>query len=169
MQFRELPRRWKANLSGISALETTDTINLLGGEIITVSILISSISFPSRCRRVLAWNSSFLGYIKHRHIPSSSLIIENGNETRPREHIEWIVLPRDLEEKTPSSHPPLTFGCLVSSMFGLDLAESIRRFTFANAKRAHYQKTKLLRKEHSGGDGAGATSETQQFSWNAEA
>lgn len=79
---------------------------------------------------------------QHRHIPSFSLIIENGNETRPREHIEWIALPRDLEEKTPSSHLPLTFGCLVSSMFGLDLAESIRRFTFANAKRAYYQKTK---------------------------
>lgn len=100
---------------------------------------------------------------QHRHIPSSSLIIENGNETRPREHNEWIALPRDLEVKTPSSHPPLTFGCLVSSMFGLDLTESIRRFTFANAKSL-LSKDKAQRKEHSGGDGAGATSETQQFS-----
>lgn len=45
------------------------------------------------------------------------------------EHVEWIGLPRDLGEKK-TSHLPLTFGVLVSLMFGLHFKKPIGKFTF---------------------------------------
>ena len=66
------------------------------------------------------------------------------------EHVERIGLPRDLGEKK-TSHSPLTFGFLVSLMFGLHFKKSIWKFTilyFANASKAYYQKTNPSRKKN---------------------
>lgn len=68
------------------------------------------------------------------------------------EHVEWIGLPRDLGEKK-TSHSPLTFGFLVSFLFGLHFEKSIWKFTslyFAKASRAYYQKASPSRKKNSG-------------------